>query len=63
MKPFIQFVEFIASRRRPRRSAHDLAVARLSDTDLMLFASSYGQHLLRQELEHRRARRRGRRHA
>lgn len=63
MKPFTQFIQFIASLRRPRRNAHDLAVASLSDTDLLLFTSGYGQHLLRQELEHRRARRRGRRHA
>lgn len=61
MKPFTQFIQFIANFRRPRRNAHDLAVASLSDTDLMLFASSYGQHLLRQELQQRRARRRGRR--
>jgi hypothetical protein len=62
MHPFTRFVEFIASRRR--RSAPDLAVAkiaRLTDTDLLLFASSYGQYLLREELQQRRARRRGRR--
>jgi hypothetical protein len=61
MHPFTRFVEFIASR---RRSAPDLAVAkiaRLTDADLLLFASSYGQYLLREELQQRRARRRGRR--
>jgi hypothetical protein len=36
-------------------------IARLTDADLLLFASSYGQYLLREELQQRRARRRGRR--
>lgn len=60
-KMFVRSLVSVNDQRRQQQEQADLAVAkiaRLTDTDLMLFLSSFGQYLLREDLQRRRARRR-----
>lgn len=60
LRPFVELVNFTAERMRRRRLRGDaMVVNSLGDYQLRLFASSYGQHMLRQELQRRKKCRRG----